>query len=672
MGGICLYTLLGALLVAHTGVAEDASSPTHALDRAYQSLRAKEYDQAIQQFQEALQKAPDNPAIRKDLAYALLRTGETLAARDQFAEALRLAPEDDHVALEYAFLAFETERKADARRIFNRLRQKGNVTAQEAFDRIDQALQEGIARWSRAVEMAPQSFSAHEELARLAEQRDEFDLAARHYRTAWELRPDRRRYLLDLGRVTKAAGRDDVSMAALLAASRGEETRIAEEARELLPARYPWVYEFRAALALDSGNAALHRELAWLLLEMGQRTEAEVEFGALLKIRPEDAWAQAQLGFLKLTRNDVDGAMPLLEQALGAADEELVDRVRATLQLPQSFRKKGDVPRAQASLEAVEMARRSLEAGYLKDALKYLRVAHENDPLDFGVMLQLGRTYNTLRQDREAVAWFGLARRSADPAQATEAARAFHGLAPQFAKFRTTAWMYPFYSSRWRDTFTYAQFRTELMPSWPVRPYFSLRFAGDTRRTAGAVKPGEIPSYLSESAFTPGLGLSTGAWNGVRGWAEAGYSFSYLNREDGKRIRPDVRGGLSWSRSSGRNFGASRPGLFLENTADLVFVSRFDNDTLLYSQNRAGWTLAGSPAAQIQITWNLNLTADARKFQWANSIETGPGIRLRLASLPSPVVLTLDTLDGRYTVLDGTRPPRYKDVRFGLWYAWTR
>ncbi len=38
------------------------------------------------------------------------------------------------------------------------------------------------------------------------------------------------------------------------------------KARELLPARYPYVYEFRGASELDPTNTELHRELAYLLL----------------------------------------------------------------------------------------------------------------------------------------------------------------------------------------------------------------------------------------------------------------------------------------------------------------------------------------------------------------------------------------------------------------------
>ena len=151
--------------------------------------------------------APERASIRKDLAYTLLKIGETEAARDQFAEAMRLDPADDQVALEYAFLCYETKQQIIARRVFDRLRKSGNATASDAFENVDRPLREGIARWKQALELSPDNFSAHEELARLAEQRDELDLAAEQYQAAWKLRPARRDLLLDLGRVWQEQGR---------------------------------------------------------------------------------------------------------------------------------------------------------------------------------------------------------------------------------------------------------------------------------------------------------------------------------------------------------------------------------------------------------------------------------------------------------------------------------
>src|SRR5437870_364991 len=106
------------------------------------------------------------------------------------------------------------------------------------------------------------------ELARLAERRDETAIAAEHYEKAWQIAPERKSVLIDLGRAWKALGRTEDATAALLAAAWGGQPRAAENARELLPARFPYVYEFENALKLDPGNTGLRREFGFLLLRM--------------------------------------------------------------------------------------------------------------------------------------------------------------------------------------------------------------------------------------------------------------------------------------------------------------------------------------------------------------------------------------------------------------------
>src|SRR5262249_8124178 len=150
--------------------------------------------------------------------------------------------------------------------------------AEQAFQNIDRPLAAGIERWKAAIAGGADNFGAHFELAALAEQRDELALAAEHYEKAWRLLPDRRSVLVDLGRVWKPMGRAEDAPAALLAASRGGEPRAAELARELLPARYPYISEFRRSLELDPTNVELRRELGYLLLQLDQKKEAELEF----------------------------------------------------------------------------------------------------------------------------------------------------------------------------------------------------------------------------------------------------------------------------------------------------------------------------------------------------------------------------------------------------------
>src|SRR5579885_318928 len=129
---------LGWLLFACAFAVAQVRDPAYdSLDGAYTALKAKNYEAAVSLFLKAIDLAPNRAAIRKDLAYTYLKIGESEAARDQFREAVRLDPADSHVAMEYAFLCHETRQQAEARRIFDRIRQSGNATAEQAFQNID-------------------------------------------------------------------------------------------------------------------------------------------------------------------------------------------------------------------------------------------------------------------------------------------------------------------------------------------------------------------------------------------------------------------------------------------------------------------------------------------------------------------------------------------------------
>jgi Tfp pilus assembly protein PilF len=648
--------------VALSGQVADPAFPI--LEKAYAALRVHDYDSAIAAFAQAIPLAPTRTSIHKDLAYTLLKTGETEAARDEFAAAMSLDPADDHVALEYAFLCHETKQTAVGRRIFDRVRMKGDATAAAAYENVDRPLREGIQRWTHAVEIDPANFSAHEELARLADQRDEFALAAEHYEKAWRLRPDRRALLLDLARMWQAANRNVDALAALLAASRGPDPRTAEDARELLPTRYPFVYEFEQALKLDSSNADLRRELAYLHLEMDHRRDAEKLFEQVVEQSPDDLLSTAQLGFLRRSRGDEKGALPLLNRVLAGSDDELSDRVRIALKMPPVLHKQPEAPRNSPG-DAKKLGEKSLEKGDLKDALKYLRAAHENDPVDFAVMLKLGWAYNLLKEDEEAARWFNLARRSPDRSTATEANRAYQNLRPTLERFRSSLWIFPMFSTRWHDLFSYAQAKTELRLSGvPLRPYVSVRFIGDVR---GAVGLGASigPQYLSERSVILAAGLATLPWHGITGWFEAGEALRYrVAPNDAARAVPDYRGGVAYGKGFGALLAKEAHGAFGETNLDGIYVSRFANDMLLYSQSRFGYTWAGC----VQALWNWNATVDSRGEYWANYVETGPGVKLRVENLP--LVFSASALRGMYLVTQGNpRGPNYYDLRIGVWYA---
>jgi Flp pilus assembly protein TadD len=627
------------------------------LNQAYAALRTRAYEEAIADFLKAAELAPGRPAIRKDLGYTYLKIGENELARDQFRSAMELDPTDDQIAMEFAFLAYETKQQAEARRVFDRVRKTSGAaaaTAERAFQNIDKPLAEGIERWQKAIAAGGDNFSAHFELATLAEQRDELALAAEHYEKAWRLLPDRRSVLVDLGRVWKAMDQSEDSTAALLAASRGGEARAAEMARELLPGRYPFVPEFEAALRLDPANAELRRDLAYLLLRMDRQAEAEVQFGILVRDAPDDLLSATQLGFLLYARGESGQAQVLFDRVLAGNDEELANRVRAVLRIPQVLRARAE-PQAGA-LDARAMAERSMQAGYIKDGVKYLEIAHEADPGDFSVMLKLGWAFNILHDDRQAIRWFELTRHSPDPQVASEANQAWRSLSDAARLLQTSAWFYPMYSSRWHDVFSYGQVKTELRKSRWLRPYVSVRFIGDSQ---GAMS-GATPQSLSESSVILAGGVRTASWHHLLGWFEAGTAVSYITGH----MPPDYRGGLSgeWQKMP------ETSGWFADTSVDALYVSRFGKDSLVYNQSRLGYKVS----RHAQVYWNGNFTADTKAQYWANFVETGPGIRISSAWMPRSMWIGVNLLHGSYLINTANpRGPTFNDLRVGVWYAFS-
>jgi hypothetical protein len=201
-----------------------------------------------------------------------------------------------------------------------------------------------------------------------------------------------------------------------------------------------------------------------------------------------------------------------------------------------------------------------------------------------------------------------------------------------------------------------------------LRPYLSLRFIGDTRRTTREA----FPQYLSESAFVLGIGVASRYWHGLTLWAEAGNAIGYAARPGQGRMVPDYRGGLSYSRGKGHLLGGEAAGFFADTANDAVFVSRFQNDFVIYSQNRTGYTLPAFSGFRSQVFANANLTLDAKRQYWANFAEFGPGVRFRWDGLPSSLAFTVSLLRGVYTINDyNPRRPNFLDLRAGFWYAFS-
>lgn len=644
---VLLFTLASIAGAQQPGDAE--------LTQAYKALSAKDYDTAIDLFHSGLAKQPQNAGAHKDLAYTLLKTGDNVEARDEFAAAVHLNAGDETAALEYAFLCYETKMPVEARRTFDRLRKRGTTaasrtTAEQAFQNIDAPMATGIARWQQALaeapdRLAPSTFSAHWELAQLAEQRDELELAASQLEICRQIKPEQPELLLDLARVWRQLNRIEDARAAALAASRSTDARTAEHALDLEPARYPYPYEFLNAIRLDPRNVNLRREIAYLYLAMNRQAEAVAQFQQIIAIDPRNPQATAQLAAILGFKRRGDSSA----QAPSAATNN-------------------------ATVDPKAMGLKSLAAGYVKDAIRYLRQAHEADPNDALVMLKLGWAYNLAKQDADAIQWFDRARESDDPAIAAEANQAWHNLEGGGQPL-LTMWALPMYSSRWNDLFTYGQIKRVVPLPWRKANrvfslYLSMRFIGDAR--GGVAQGGGIePQYLSESSVIFGAGIASRTWHHLTAWAEAGESMNYLpGRTDEGIAIPDYRGGLNFAKGFGHLLGSNSGGLFYEITGDAVYISRYQKDWLFYTQNRAGRTFHLGERTYAQLLFNVNYTHDSKNQYWANTLEMGPGLRLRFPWMPPNVYFATDFLRGVYTNNQfNPRPPNYNDIRVGLWYA---
>ena len=300
--------------------ASPLSSADAALNRAYEAMRAKDYQGAIHYLREATEAAPARTEIRKELAYVYLKIGETEWSREVFEQVVTLDRKDERAALELSFLDHETGRRAKALERFRALRASPDPSvrreAEAAVERVESELGAGIARWTAAAAQDPRNESVRKELGQLYEDFGDNTRAAEHYEAAWRVQPPRREeLLLPLARARETAGDAAGATGAWLLASYSNDTRIAETARGRLPDRFPWASEFLEALRLDAANTRVRHELAYLFLEVGQREAARQQFERVLQIDPDDLQAAAQLAFLYLERRNAAAAVSLLEKA---------------------------------------------------------------------------------------------------------------------------------------------------------------------------------------------------------------------------------------------------------------------------------------------------------------------------------------------------------------------
>ena len=252
------YWLNGESLWAHTIACTSDNDVAHNnLGNAL--LNNKKVDEAITQYQTALQIKPDFAEALNNLGNALMQKERTDEAIAYFQKALEIKPgyAEAHGNLGNAFL------------------QKGQVD-------------EAIAHLQKAIEIQPGYAEAHYNLGNALLQKGRTDEANVHLRKAVEIEPQYSTAQVNLGIALFQKGRVDEAIA-----------------------------QFQSALELQiqPDDSLIHYDLAIALLQKGRVDEAIAHYKKAVKVHPEYANAPNNLGNALLQKGQVDEAIAQFQNA---------------------------------------------------------------------------------------------------------------------------------------------------------------------------------------------------------------------------------------------------------------------------------------------------------------------------------------------------------------------
>jgi tetratricopeptide (TPR) repeat protein len=277
------------------------------------ALRQKgSVDKAISQYQMALQINPNYAEAHNNLGIALADKGNVDEAITHYQMALQINPNyaDAHNNLGIA------------------LRQKGSVD-------------EAITHYQMALKINPNDAEVHNNLGIALRQERRVDEAITHFQTALRFKPNYAEAHCDLGIALRQKGRVDEAIA-----------------------------QYQMALQLNPALVEAHYSLGIALLQKGRAAEAISQYQQALHIEPANAKVQNNLAWLLATcaeaslRNG-NKAVELAQQAneiSGGADPSILDTLAAAFAEAGRF---GDAKRT--AQKALELARAAGQQDLVKE-----------------------------------------------------------------------------------------------------------------------------------------------------------------------------------------------------------------------------------------------------------------------------------------------------------------
>jgi tetratricopeptide (TPR) repeat protein/Tol biopolymer transport system component len=259
--------------------------------------RTGNYPGAVRAYERGLEIEPGNPELLNALGFALFQQGKSLAAVAALEKALEADPKHSkaHNNMALASIDLGEFEMAEAHyRESLAIEPQPAIYSDLGFVLERQGLTDEAAEmYRKALELNPESATAHYNLGGSLVRRGEHAAAERHFRAALEQKPSAPAYD-GLGFVLWKQGRVDEAIAAL-----------------------------HAAIAADPKHPAAYDHLGTILLEQGRFHEAEPHYRRIVRTRPSAA-AHRQLAevLMRLGRPDEARRETELAKALDRDPEE--------------------------------------------------------------------------------------------------------------------------------------------------------------------------------------------------------------------------------------------------------------------------------------------------------------------------------------------------------------
>jgi tetratricopeptide (TPR) repeat protein len=314
----CGWGLLLAFTVAFNLFASYKSNADNHQNFGVALLETGRVDEAITQYEMALQMRHDSALVRNNLGNALVRKGRLDEAITQYQKTLQTDPD---YALAHNNLG-------------NTLQQTGK-------------LDEAIPQYQQALQLKPDYAEAHYNLGNALLQKDRVDEAIPQFQQALQLIPDYTEARINLGNALLQKGRVDEAIPqyqqALQLKPGHTEAHFNLGVALVQKGRVDEaIAQYQQALQLKPDYTEAHYNLGVALLQKGSVDEAITQFQQALQINPAYAEACGSLGYALLQKGGVDEAIVLLQKAL----EIKPDYTDARINLGNAFLQKDKVDQA--------------------------------------------------------------------------------------------------------------------------------------------------------------------------------------------------------------------------------------------------------------------------------------------------------------------------------------